>query len=267
MLLIKIGGGENINWEYICEDIALLIQGGEKIIVVHGANAVRDDIAERLRIPTKTITSPSGIASVYTDKKAIEVLLMAYCGLVNKEIVRTMQEHAINAIGLSGIDGKLWQAKRKNAIYAVENGKTKLIRNSFVGKVEKINAPLLQLLIQNQYVPVLTTPAISYENEIVNVDNDFAVAVMVQALEIKKVISLFGESGLLRDMNNKKSVIAKIKKQELEEYLTYTKGRMKKKLLGAKKAFENGLEAMYWGDGRIKHPIKNALEGKGTIIQ
>ncbi|MBI2074213.1 MAG: [LysW]-aminoadipate kinase [Candidatus Levybacteria bacterium] len=265
MIIIKIGGGKNINLDNISQDLATLIKQ-EEIIVVHGASATRDEIAEKLGVPTKTITSPSGITSVYTDKNAIDVFLMVYCGLINKKIVVNMQKHGVNAVGLSGLDGKLWQAKRKEAVYAVEDNKTKLIRDNFTGRVESINADLIKLLVKNNYVPVICPPAISYENEAVNTDNDFAVAVMAGGLKADKIVSLFEAPGLLKDLNDQKSVISSISKAELENYLKYAKGRMKKKILGAQKALELGVKKIYWGDGRIEHPVLQALDGKGTVI-
>lgn len=267
MLLLKIGGGKQLNLDFICEDIASLITRGEKIVVVHGASATRDEIANQLGIPTKTIISPSGVNSVYTDEKAIGVFLMSYAGLVNKKIVAAMQKHGINAVGLSGIDGRLWEAKRKEAVYAVENGKTKLIKNNLTGKVEKVNSSLIKLLIDNGYVPVICPPAISFENEIVNTDNDFATAVMVEALGIKEMVVLFEAPGMLKDVHDEKSVITRIHKEKLGSYLEYAVGRMKKKLLGTQKAFERGVQRIYWGDGRIEHPVLSALDGKGTVIE
>lgn len=266
MFLIKIGGGKNINWDYICEDIASIIKNGNKVIVVHGASAKRDEIAKDLGIPTKTITSPSGVSSVYTDKKAIDVFLMAYSGLVNKSIVAAMQKHGINAVGLSGIDGRLWEAKRKDVVYAVEKGRTKLIKDNLTGRVENINSKLINLLIDNSFVPVICPPAISFQNEIVNTDNDFASAVMAGVLGIKEMVVLFEAPGMLKDIKNEKSLISKIRITELDAYLKYAVGRMKKKLMSSQKAFELGVKKIYWGDGRVKHPIQNALKGKGTVI-
>lgn len=267
MILIKIGGGKQINYDYISEDIASLIKNGNKVVVIHGASAKRDEIAKDLGIPTKTITSPSGVSSVYTDKKAIDVFLMAYSGLVNKSIVATMQKHGVNAVGLSGIDGRLWEAKRKEIVYAVEKGKTKLIKDNLTGKVERINSKLINLLIDNGFVPVICPPAISFQNEIVNTDNDFAAAVVAGALGIKEMVVLFEAPGMLKDINNEKSLIRKIKKKELNHYMEYAIGRMKKKLLSCQKAFELGVEKIYWGDGGVKHPLQNALKGKGTVIE
>jgi [amino group carrier protein]-L-2-aminoadipate 6-kinase len=191
MILIKIGGGKQININAICADIKTLIDKGEKIILVHGASTTRDEIAASLNHPTNTIVSPSGVSSVYTDAKSIDIFLMSYVGLINKRLVEKLQQHGVNAVGLSGIDGKLWQGKRKKVVYSQVNGKTKLISDSMTGKVEKINSSLITLLLENGYTPVLCPPAISDENEIINTDNDWATGVMVGALGIEKMVVLF----------------------------------------------------------------------------
>lgn len=266
MILIKIGGGKKINLDYICEDIRILIDQGEKVILVHGASVIRDEIAKKMGNLTKTITSPTGVSSVYTDKIAIDIFLMAYPGLVNKTIVAKLQSYGVNAVGMSGIDGKLWKGKRKTAIYSQEGTKTKLITDNMTGKVTKINVNLINLLLNNKYLPVICPPALSEENEIINTDNDWACAVMAGTLKIEKMISLFEASGLLKKFGDESSLIKSVDKNKLDEYLIYTQGRMKKKLLGAKEAFRLGLKSMYWSDGRIRNPIINALKGQGTII-
>lgn len=266
MLLVKIGGGKHIRTDYIAEDIALLLSRGERIVVVHGANAARDELAAKLHTPTRTITSPSGISSVYTDSRAIDIFLMAYAGLVNKRIVAQLQNYGVNAVGLSGIDGRLWEAKRKAAVYVMEQGKTKLLTDNLTGKVTKVNVALLELLMGNGYTPVICPPAISSDQQVVNTDNDHAIAVMVEALGVRRIVSLFEAPGMLRDMKDMRSVIPTIPRAEFGEYLSHAEGRMKKKILGAQKAFELGLKAMYFGDGRMRHPVLSTLDGKGTII-
>ncbi|MEK7522936.1 MAG: [LysW]-aminoadipate kinase [Patescibacteria group bacterium] len=266
MILIKIGGGKKINLDYICEDIKTLIDQGEKVILVHGASVIRDEIAERLGYPTKTITSPTGISSVYTNKEAIDVFLMTYSGLVNKKIVAKLQFYGVNAVGLSGIDGQLWKGKRKTAIYSQEGTKTKLITDNMTGKVTEINVKLINLLLDNKYLPVICPPALSEENEIINTDNDWAVAVMAGALKIEKMVVLFEAPGFLKTFGDESSLIKIIKKGELNQYVIYAQGRMKKKILGAREAFRLGLKTLYWSDGRIKNPIIQALNGQGTII-
>ncbi len=265
MILVKVGGGKTINWDFIAEDIKSLLKK-ENVVIVHGASVKRDEIAKKLGAPTKTVTSPSGISSVYTDEKAIEIFIMVYAGLVNKQIVATLQKHGVNAVGLSGVDGKLWEAKPKKELLVKEGKKTKLIKDNRTGRVEKINTHLIKILLKNNYVPVISAPAISYENEIVNTDNDWAAAVTAGSLKAEKLVYLFEAPGLLKNHKDESTLIRKIPKEKLAQYFQYAQGRMKKKLLGAQKAVELGIKKVYWGDGRIKNPITNSLKGKGTIV-
>jgi len=265
MIIVKIGGGQNINWDYIAQDLAKLIKK-EQIILIHGASQKRDQIAKKLGHPSQVITSPSGITSVYTDQEAIDIFLMVYAGLANKTITAKLQRYGLNVLGLSGVDGALWQAKAKKDLYAKINGKTKLLRDNLTGRVEKINTKLLRLLLKNSYLPVLCPPAISFDGEIVNTDNDWATAVMAGQLSVKKIVVLFEAPGLLKDINDPKSLVNHIDKNRLSQHLTYAQGRMKKKILGAQKALDLGVKTIYWGDARIKNPITHALSGQGTVI-
>ena len=265
MLLIKVGGGKSINWEGVCADLAVIIKK-EKAVLVHGANALRDEIAAKLSVPTKTVISPSGLTSVYTDRTAIDVFLMAYAGLANKRVVAMLHRYGVNAVGLSGVDGRLWEAKHKKDILVQEGDKVKLLQGNFTGRVEKVNTGLLQILLEANYTPVLCPPAIGFDHEILNTDNDHALAVMAGALRIKCLISLFEAPGFLEDPEDENSLITHIDKGRIEEFLYAARERMKKKVLGAKRAFEAGVEIIHWGDGRLDNPIRAALEGKGTTI-
>ncbi len=264
MLIVKVGGGKDIDWEAIAADVKSI---GEEIIIVHGANYWMKEYSAKLNLEEKIITSPSGFTSRYTDSKTMEVLTMVYSGLINKRIVSVMQKHGADAIGLSGADGKIWQGKRKEAILSSENGKTKVISDSLTGTVEKINVSLLTKLVEMKYVPVITVPAITVKGELINVDNDRAVALMVRDLKIKTVVMLFEASGLLADPKRESSKIANLSKNDLDSYIKKTAGRMRKKMLGVKEAFNFGVETVYFGDGRVNKPISSALSGAGTTIK
>ena len=125
---------------------------------------------------------------------------------------------------------------------------------------------LVRLLVENGYLPVISAPAISYEHEIVNTDNDWASAVMAAEMGIRKVVYLFEAPGLLADPDQPATLIRRIERSRLEDHMSQARGRMKKKLLGAQKALEAGVETVYFGDGRVENPVRNALEGKGTVI-
>lgn len=263
MIIIKVGGGKDINWDYIAKDA--LVQK-ESLVFVHGANAYMKEISQKLGLEEKVIISPSGQISRYTDSKTMEILTMVYSGFVNKNIVATMQKYGINAIGLSGVDGKMWQGERKKTILSQEGNRVKVIRDSLTGKVTLVNSKLLKLLVANGYTPVITVPAVTREGELINVDNDRAVSVMARDLNIKKIVMLFEAPGLLENPENENSVIKNVSKDQLDNYIVKTKGRMRKKILGVKEAFSYRVKTVYFGDGRIKNPITQALKGKGTII-
>ncbi len=266
MILVKGGGGKDVDWDAVGRDLAGF-GNTERFVVVHGASALRDDLAARLSVPVRAVLSPSGVPSVYTDEQALEVFLMAYAGLANKKIVATLQRHGLNAVGLTGVDGGLWQAKAKKDLMVREGGRTLLLRDNRTGRVERTNTGLIRLLLDNGYVPVICAPAISDELEIVNTDNDWAAAVMAGELGIGRLIYLFEARGLLRDPDDPETLIRVIDRSRLDDYMTFARGRMKKKLLGAKRAIEAGVESVYFGDGRIPGPVRSALEGKGTVIR
>ncbi|PJE63042.1 acetylglutamate kinase [Candidatus Roizmanbacteria bacterium CG10_big_fil_rev_8_21_14_0_10_39_6] len=265
MIIIKVGGGKNIRWDFIAQNLKIFTKKNP-VVIIHGASTLRDTIGTQMNVPTQTFVSPSGISSVYTDKHALDIFLMAYAGIANKTIVACLLQHNIPAIGLTGVDGMLWQAKAKPDLFVKIGEKTRLIRNNLTGKVEKINTKLLLSLLKQKYVPVLTAPAITVTGTIVNTDNDWATAVTAGDLQIKQIVYLFEASGLLKNFNDPSSIISHVDKNALQDYLLYAHGRMKKKLLGAKEAFRRGVERIYFGDGRIENPIDSALSGRGTII-
>jgi acetylglutamate/LysW-gamma-L-alpha-aminoadipate kinase len=266
MILVKAGGGSGLNWEGIAADLAALHRSAP-LILVHGASALRNRLAERLGLSVRTVVSPSGISSVYTDSEALEVFLMAYAGLANKRIVALLQRHGADAVGLTGIDGRLWQARAKKDLLVREGGKTKLYRDNLSGRVETINTKLLRMLLEGGYLPVISAPAISHQHEIVNTDNDTAAAVMAASLGIRTMVYLFEAPGFLENAHNEDSVVAKIPRAQIDSYLPCAVGRMQKKLLGAKQALESGVEMVIFSDGRVDHPVREALAGRGTLIQ
>ncbi|MCX6174330.1 MAG: [LysW]-aminoadipate kinase [Ignavibacteriales bacterium] len=263
MLLIKIGGGKDLNLVGIVKDLAAL---NEKFIIVHGANALRDDLAKKLGIEKKVITSLSGYDSVFSDENTIDLAMMAYAGLRNKRIVELFQKNGVNAVGLSGLDGKVIQGKRNSGIKVREGGKTLLLRD-FSGKPKAINKQLLDLLLYNGYTPVLSVPLIDENNFAINSENDDIIALLQKEFKAEKIISLIEAPGFLLDKNDPSSLVSNISKAELEVMEQKVEGRMKRKILALRKLFESGDTTVILSDGRTENPIKDALNGKGTTIQ
>lgn len=262
MYIIKIGGGKELNLKGIISDLATL---QEKFIIVHGANALRDELAQKLNYQKRIVTSISGYDSVFSTEETIDLMMMAYAGLKNKRIVEMCQQFGINAVGLSGLDGKVIQGKRSSGIKVRENGKTLLLRD-FSGKPKSINTALLNLLMDNGYTPVLSVPIIDENNFAINSENDDIVALLQNELKAEKNISLIEAPGFLLDKNDPSSLITKISKSELSLMEEKVEGRMKRKILALRKLFEVGDTTVIISDGRTEHPILDALNGKGTTI-
>ena len=262
MLIIKIGGGNDLNLAAIARDLATL---NDKFIIVHGANALRDELAKKLNIEKKIVTSLSGYDSVLSDENTIDLMMMAYAGLKNKRIVELLQQHGINAVGLSGLDGKVIQGKRNSGIKVRKNGKTMLLRD-LSGKPKTINRHLLEMLLENGYTPVLSVPLIDENNFAINSENDDIVALLQCELKADKIISLIEAPGFLMDKNDPSSRVPNMSKTQLATIEQNVEGRMKRKILALRKLFDGGYTTVFLSDGRTEHPILDALEGKGTII-
>jgi acetylglutamate/LysW-gamma-L-alpha-aminoadipate kinase len=267
MIIVKVGGSEGIDYDAVCDDIAQLVKEGERLILVHGGSSMTNEVSEALGHPPQFVTSPSGYTSRLTDRRTLEIFQMVYCGQMNKGIVERLQQRGVNAIGLSGMDGRLWQGKRKKAIKAVENGRTRIIRDNFTGRVDKVGTGLLDTLLDCGYIPVLTPPAISYESEAINVDGDRAAAATAAALCANDLLILSNIPGVLSEFPNEDSLIHYIGSTEIDDISeNFAEGRMRIKLLGAKEALQAGVQRVVIGDARGENPILRALDGQGTVI-
>ena len=263
MLLIKIGGGEAINLEGIAADLA---GTDPPFVIVHGANALRDALGRRLGVEKRVLTSVSGYSSVYTDAAALDLILMAYAGLRNKRIVELLQQRGVNAIGLTGLDGALVQGRRNRGIRVREGGKT-LIKRDLSGKPAEVNVGLLRLLLESGLAPVLTVPILDERGSAINSENDDIVGVLNESLRAERVIQLIEAPGFLEDENDPASLVARMSPAEVERREAQVSGRMKRKMLALKRLVATGATRVVIADGRVEHPVRDALAGRGTVIE
>ena len=267
MIVVKVGGSKGIDLDGVCQDVADLHKVGHPLILVHGGSHEMNVVAEKLGHPPVFVTSVSGYVSRYTDRETLAIFEMVYCGKVNKSIVGKLQQLGVNAIGLSGIDGRLLEGKRKSTLKIVQNGKKRVLRDDYTGKVERANVDLIQLLLDNGYLPVITPPAISEEGEAINVDGDRAAAVLASALKAHQLIILSNVPGLLKNFPDESSLIPLIEKDCIQDFMEFAEGRMKKKVMGAAEAVAEGVGQVVFADARVTRPIHSALAGRGTVIK
>lgn len=267
MIVVKAGGGSGLDMAAVCADIAELVHRGEQAILVHGASHETNLLSERLGHAPRFVTSISGHVSRYTDRETIEILAMASAGRINTLTVERLQQLGVNALGLSGLDGRLIQAKRKTAIKVVENGKRKVLRGDQSGRIEVVNAALLRTLLAEGYVPVIAPLAAGYQGEALNVDGDRVAAAIAVALTAQMLVILSNVPGLLRNFPDEGTLIPYIALEQVNAFAKdYAQGRMKKKLLGAAEAVQGGVGKVIIADGRVPQPLRRALDGRGTVV-
>lgn len=267
MLVVKVGGRKELDYDAICADVASLFKEGHPLILVHGGSYQTNVIAQQLGHPPQWVTSVSGYISRRTDRRTLEIFEMVYCGKMNKGIVESLQKQGANAAGLSGIDGRLLEGKRKDAIKVVIDGRKRVLRDDYTGTVQQVNTALLRLLLDAGYLPVVSPLAISHESEAMNVDGDRAAAAIAAAMGADQLVILSNVPGLLRAFPDESTLIERIPANQVESYMSFAEGRMKKKVMGAAEAVQQGVGRVVFGDARIPQPVRSALSGKGTVIE
>lgn len=266
MIVIKIGGSRGINIDYVCADAAELWKQGQRLILVHGAGNEANELGDKLGHPALHVTSPQGFTWRYTDRATLEIFTMAAVGKINTFLVENLQKRGVNAIGLSGVSGRVMEGTRKDAVRIIEGGRQRVLRDDYTGRVEKVNAALLNSLLEMNYLPVIAPLAISYQGDAMNVDGDRAAAMIAGAINAEQLIILTNVVGLMQSFPDESSLITHIDKHTVEASIEFAEGRMKKKVLGASEALGLGVKRVVFADGRIEQPIRNAISGKGTAI-
>ena len=196
----------------------------------------------------------------------LELYVMAAAGGVNKALVAELQRMGCNAFGLSGVDGRLLLARRKDAVRAIEGGRQRIIRDDFTGQIEAANGALLDILLGSGYTPVVAPLALGLGGERLNVDGDRAAAMIAGALGADALIILSNVPGLLAEYPDESSLVQHVAPEHLHSVEGLAQGRMKKKLVAAKEALERNVPTIVLADSRRAMPVRAALRGEGTVI-
>lgn len=267
MIVVKVGGAEGVDLDAVAADVAALWLEGRRIVLVHGGSAETNRVAEALGHPPRFVTSPSGHVSRYTDRATLEVFEMVYAGKVNKGLVERLQRLGAPAVGLSGLDGRLFEGRHKATVRSVqEDGRVVVLRGDHTGTVDRVNTHLLGLLLDGGYLPVLTPPGASTDGVAINVDGDRAAAAVAVALHAEALLLLSNVPGLLARFPDPTSLIERVPANDVAAYIDVAQGRMKKKVLGAAEAVAGGVGRVVLGAAAGPEPVRAALAGRGTVI-
>ncbi|WP_158058607.1 acetylglutamate/acetylaminoadipate kinase [Halorussus halophilus] len=270
-VVVKIGGARAVDPAGALADIAHLTANGEDVVVVHGGSTAVDDTLEKLGEEPEYVESESGVVGRFTDETTMEVFEMVLPGKVNTDLVSGLQNQGVNAVGLSGVDGKLLTGPRKSAVKVVEDGRKKIKRGDHSGKIESVNTDLLNTLLAGGYVPTVTVPMAGQEKDgswtAVNADADRAAAAIAGALGGDLVV-LTDVPGILEDPEDTDSLIETVQTpSDLDAVEDAAEGFMTKKVMAAIEALEGGANSVTVADANNRDPITAAQTGHGTTFE
>ena len=258
IIVVKYGGSvmqNNILKRKVAEDILLLSYIGMKLVVIHGGGPTINFWLNKLNINTRF---KNGVR--VTDKATMEIVEMALIGKVNQELVALINSREGKAIGLSGKDAKLITASRYfNDI------------NNFVGKIETVNSDIVNLLVDEGYIPVIASVAVGIDGQSYNINADTVAGAIAADLSAEKLILLTDTPGIMENINQPNSLfrllscsqIEKLKKQKI------IAGGMIPKVNCCIEAIKSGVKSAHIIDGRVEHALLLEIltkDGIGSML-
>jgi len=267
-VVVKVGGARAVDPEGALADVAQLVADGEDVVVVHGGSTKVDDTLERMGIEPEYVETPSGVVGRFTDEETMEVFEMAF-GHLNTQLVAGLQSQGVDAVGLSGVDGKLLAGPRKSAVRVMEDGKRKIKRGDHSGSIKEVNDELLYTLLDGGYTPVAGPPMIGKDDDEwlpVNTDADRSAAAIAGALDATLVL-LTDVSGVYADPDDPETLIESVETgDDWNDLQDAAEGFMERKIMAAEEALADGAPEVVVGDANVDEPISGALEGSGTHV-
>ena len=257
IVVVKYGGNAMINEELkqqVMQDIVLLWLIGVKVVLVHGGGPDINDIMNRLGKKPQFV---DGLR--VTDAETMQIVQMVLTGKVNKTLVNLLESKGGRAMGISGMDGRLIEARQKDK------------RLGFVGSVTHINPEPIMDLLEKGYIPVISTIGCDRDGNAYNINGDTAAAHIAGAIDAENLMMMTDISGILKDKNDPDSLIPRITVSEAQQLRRegVIDGGMIPKVGCCIEAVYNGVKQVVIMDGRIPHAILMEVltdEGAGTLV-
>lgn len=261
-VVVKYGGNAMLNEELksdVMEDIVLLSTIGIKVVLVHGGGPEINHMLEKIGKESKFV---NGLR--YTDKETMEIVEMVLAGKLNKDIVGLLLQKGGRAVGLSGVDSGLLKAKK------IDKDGADL---GFVGSVTQVNPEVIQSLLNQNFIPVVSTVAVGEDGDmnLYNINADTAAAKIAVALGAEKFVQLTNVPGVLKDINNPHSLLQRIHISDVDGLIKdgTIAGGMIPKIECCMLAREGGVPRTHIIDGRVPHSLLIEMfsdRGIGTMI-
>lgn len=257
IVVVKYGGNAMINEDlkaHVMEDIVLLQLVGIKVVLIHGGGP---EITQTLNKLGKETEFRDGLR--VTDKETAEIVQMVLSGKVNKTLVNMLEQKGGKAMGISGVDGKLIEAKMRD----VDLG--------YVGDVTNINPDAILDLLEKNYIPVVATIGCDDEGNVYNINADTAASKIAAAIGAESLITMTDIAGILEDKDDVTSLIPVMDIADSVELFNrgIIQGGMIPKVESCIEAVRGGVKRVFILDGRVPHSILVEMltdEGVGTMV-
>ncbi len=257
VVVVKFGGNAMESDELadqFAQDIVLMHSVGIKPVVVHGGGPQIGDLVERLGLSTEFKDGQR-----VTDKETLEIAQMVLVGKVHTDIVPSINVHSPIAVGLSGGDSKLIEATQRDSSLG------------YVGDVVKINPSIVDCLMEENLIPVISTIGTDSNGQAYNINSDTVAAALAGSLKAERLLYLTDVEGLLEDVSDPESKISKIGISSLNDLIDkgIVKSGMIPKAQACIDAIKEGVASAHMVDGRIPHVLLLELftdAGIGTMV-
>lgn len=257
-IVVKYGGNAMINNELkeaVMHDLVLLTTVGIKVVLVHGGGPEINKTLSKIGVESKFV---DGLR--VTDQETIDVVQMVLAGKVNKDLVCQIGNLGGHAIGLSGMDGNMIKCKPLDE------------KHGFVGEIIKTNMDVIKEVLENNFIPVISTIGYDEKGNCYNINADTVAAQIAGDLKAEALISMTDIVGLLRDINDESTIIQKVFISDIPALIAdgIIKGGMIPKIDSMTQAIRNGCTKAFIIDGRVPHSILMELltdEGMGTMFK
>ena len=258
IVVVKYGGNAMVNEQLkqqVMEDIVLLWLIGVRVVLVHGGGPEINEMMDKLGKKPEFV---DGLR--VTDKETVDIVQMVLAGKVNKTLVNLLEMKGGKAIGLSGMDGRLIEAQVKDE------------RLGYVGEITKIHIKPIMDLLNNGYIPVVSTVGCDRQGNAYNINGDTAAAHIAGALNAERLIMMTDIAGILRDKDDPSTLIPEMTLEEAAALYRsgVISGGMIPKVDCCVTAIHQGVKNVVIMDGRVPHSILMELltnEGAGTWIR
>ena len=270
IFVVKLGGdvlGAPEALDQVTAQLALLSSLSIRLVVVHGGGPQATALSRRLGFEPRMVAGRR-----VTDDAALEVAKMAYAGQLNVDLLASLREHRVQAVGLSGVDADLITAHRRSPVKTVDDdGRALEVDYGHVGDIDRVDPRILLTLLESRFVPVVASLAGGEDGEVFNVNADTVAESLAVALRAQKLIFLTGAPGVLRNREDPATLVTFADPDDLAGLMSsgVLSGGMRPKVEACIRAATGGVERTHIIDGRA--PDALLLEvftgaGCGTMI-